>query len=524
MNNPGVPHLEKKDTSYQLVVDGKPFLMLAGELHNSSASSLAYLEPIWPRMKSLGLNTVLVPLYWELVEPEEGRFDFALLDGIVAAAREVDLRLVFLWFGTWKNAASSYVPEWVKAAPKRFPRLQYRPGEDVDALSCFSQLSCQADSSAFATVMRRIRQIDEGKHTVLMVQVENEPGVLGFPRDRSAAADAAYKQPVPQELIAYLQAHRESLAPALQRIWGSTGFRASGTWSDAFANVADEVFMAWYVARYIDQVAAAGKAEYDIPLYANAWLIGSQTQRAGDYPSGGPVYRMLDVWKAGAAHIDLLAPDIYLQDFRSACQAYTRPDNPLFIPEAHRDERAAAAVFYALAQHDALGFAPFGIDGVQEPHPLSASYRLLSEMMPVLAGYQGTGRMAGFFQQADGEIWEVRLGDYYLRIKTNQPLQPGRVPGGGLVINLAEDEYLCAGRGLTFEFSKPAGPVNVEFLWAEEGSYENGQWVTGRRLNGDETSHGRIVRLSERLSACRVKINPYLIPVLHQELLAGHNV
>jgi hypothetical protein len=516
---PPIPYLRPQGYAQQLIVDGQPFLMLAGEIHNSSSSSLAYMEPLWDRLAAMGLNTVIAPLYWELVEPKEGQFDFHLLDGLVEGARVRDLRLVLLWFASWKNAASSYVPGWVKTDPGRFPRMQLAPGQDSNALSCFGQESREADARAFAAVMRRIRMIDEGRHTVLMMQVENETGVLGAPCDRSPLAEAAFAEPVPAALTGYLRAHRESLVPEFRQGWEAAGSKMSGSWYEVFGEGGAEVFMAWHIGRYVDRVAEAGKAEYGLPMLANAWLKVGASAVAGFYPSGGPVYTMLDVWKAAAPHIDVLAPDIYAADFRGVCAAYTRPDNPLIIPETHRDARAASTALYAFAQHDAICFAPFGIDGAQVPHPLTDSYRLLAEMMPLLCERQGQGsrRMAGFLQQGDDEQWEIELGGYVLRIQARWPLDTGRPPGGGMVLDLGDGEFCVAGRSITVEFGTAPGRTDVEFLWLEEGAYRDGEWVPGRRLNGDETAHGRAVKLGAELAVCRLRLNRAVMPIRHQE-------
>jgi hypothetical protein len=464
----------------------------------------------------MNLNTVIAPLYWELVEPEEGLFDFSLLDGLVKGARRRGMRLVLLWFASWKNAASSYVPAWIKTDEQRFPRMEISPGRYTNALSCFGTDSREADARAFAAVMRHIHEIDARQHTVLMMQVENECGVLGGPRDRSPLAEEAYAQPVPEALIEYLESHRESLVPQFRRNWEATG-ATSGSWDEVFGSDGDEVFMAWHISQYVDSVAEAGKAEYELPMVANAWLKLDEGRPPGFYPSGGPVYTMLDVWKAGAPHIDVLAPDIYAQDFCGVCEAYTRPDNPLFIPEAHRDARSATTAMYAIAQHSAICFAPFGIDSCELPHPLVETYVLLDAMMPLLTERQGTGRMVGILQQQDDEHWEIELGGAVLHVHAPWPLQAGQPPGGGMVLDIGSGEYVVAGRNLRIEFGIAAGRTDVEFLWLEEGIYWRGTWMPGRRLNGDETAHGRTVKLGSELGVCRLKLNLDVGPIQHQE-------
>ena len=224
----GIPSLHKQGTTTQLLVDGKPFVILGGELHNSSASSLAYMEPIWPKMVALNLNTVLAVVSWELLEPEEGKFDFALVDGLLQGARKHNLRLVLLWFGSWKNGVSSYVPGWVKRDVARFPRMQPRPGENVEVLTPLSEANCAADTRAFVALMRHLQEVDSIEHTVLMMQVENEVGLLGATRDHSPLAEAAFAQAVPAELMSYLSDHKDDLIPEFKKYWEAAGLQDDG--------------------------------------------------------------------------------------------------------------------------------------------------------------------------------------------------------------------------------------------------------------------------------------------------------
>src|SRR5919202_3166351 len=239
-----MPHLRKQGSATQLVVDGRPFLIIGGELHNSSPSSLAYMEPIWERLVALHLNTVLAPVSWELVEPHEGAFDFTLVDGLIREARGHALRLILLWFGSWKNGVSSYVPRWVKQDYRRFPRLRRQDGRAAEVLSTLAEANWQADARAFAALMRHLRVVDRSDHTVIMVQVENEVGVLGDSRDRSEAANRAFAGPVPRDLIDQLQEHRHELAESLQQRWEGSDFRTAGSWEEIFGSgpETDEIF------------------------------------------------------------------------------------------------------------------------------------------------------------------------------------------------------------------------------------------------------------------------------------------
>ncbi len=338
----GLPHLEKNGQTLQLLVDGRPYLMLAGELHNSSASSPAYMKPVWDKLAGLNVNTVIGTASWELVEPVEGQFDFTAVDAQVRSAGEHGMRLVLIWFGTWKNASSSYAPLWVKRNARRFPIASTKSGAGsfmgmpVDSLSAFGQATIAADARAFRALMRHLRESDP-RHTVIMVQVENEAGLLGDSRDRSPLAEEAWSMPVPRELLDYLEQHKSRLLPEVSRVWEARGSKRAGTWPQVFGTdpAAEEIFMAWNIGRAVEKVAEAGKSELLIPMYANAWL-GPQPRQSlpGQYPSGGPVAGMLDIWRAAAPHLDLFAPDIYVADFQGVCDLYTRSGNPLFIPEA----------------------------------------------------------------------------------------------------------------------------------------------------------------------------------------------
>jgi len=522
--NDGVPHLRRQGTATQLVVDGAPFLILGGELGNSSASSLEYLRPYWATLRSLHLNTVLAPVYWELIEPTEGRFNFATVDTLIRDARANDMRIVLLWFGSWKNSMSSYAPAWVKTNQSRFPRTEATRGQGQEILSPFSEANVQADARAFAALLRHLRVVDGSRHTVLMVQVENEIGMLSTARDHSRIADSLFAQPVPKELMTYLQAHRDSLAPELRTRWDSAGSKATGTWEAVFGRGlhTDELFMAWHFARYTERVAAAGKAEYPLPMYANAALI-RPGYLPGRYVSAGPLPHLLDVWRAAAPAIDLLAPDIYFPNFAEWCRKYHRSGNPLFVPEAILGSASAVNALYAVGQHDAIGFSPFSIESVEnhETAPLAQSYALLTQLAPLILEYQGRGAIAGLLPEgAEQRVpQQVRLNGYTLNVTYERLPSPTSAPGagmsdipsGGLVIAVGPDEFIFAGTGLivTFEAQPPAD-VNVGILSAQEGKYVNGQWLPGRRLNGDQTHQGRHLRLLPgRFDIQRVKLYRY---------------
>ena len=502
-----LPHLRQQGTATQLVVDGKPFLILGGELGNSTSSSLEYMRPVWPKVVSLNLNTLLVPVYWELIEPAEGKFDFSLVDGLIEEARRHQLRIVPLWFATWKNSMSCYAPAWVKMDQKRFPRSQDAMGRGMEILSPFSKENLGADARAFAAFMRHLREVDGNDHTVIMVQVENEIGMIPDSRDRSAIAEKLFKESVPTELMNYLGEHKETLIPEFRAQWAAAGFKTRGTWEEVFGpgTKTDEIFMAWYFARYTNQVAQRGAAEYKLPMYVNAALIRPGHQ-PGQYPSAGPLPHLMDVWRAGAPQIDFLSPDIYFANFAEWARKYQQSGNPLFIPEAAPNSSCAVNAFYAIGQHDAIGFSPFAIESVEEPvnKLLAASYNVLKQLAPLILEHQGKKAMAGVLPEGAEQRapQRVRLGGYALNVtyerfaSSAQNTQTPDAISGGLVISVGPDEFIFAGTGLviTFETETPSD-VSVGILSAQEGKYVNGQWAPGRWLNGDQTHQGRHIRL-----------------------------
>ncbi|MFA5785220.1 MAG: DUF5597 domain-containing protein [Phycisphaerae bacterium] len=499
-----IPHLRKQLEATQLIVDDKPFLILGGELHNSSASSLDYMKPVWSKLDRLNLNTVLIPVYWELIEPNEGEFDFELVDGLIDKARKKDLRLVLLWFGSWKNSMSCYAPALVKNDQQRFGRARLKDGSAVEILSPFSKESRDADARAFAELMKHLRDIDGERHTVIMVQVENEIGMLTDARDYSDAANAAFAQDVPKELIDYLAGHKGQLIPEFEKVWSANGYKTSGTWEEVFGEglATDELFMAWHFGRYVNYVTEAGKAQYPLPMFVNAALIRPD-YKPGQYPSAGPLPHLMDVWRAAAPQIDFLSPDIYFPDFANWCEKYNRSGNPLFIPEAKNEPDAAARAFYVFGQYDAMGFSPFGIDSTADDSPLAKAYEVLAQLSPLILENQGKGVTAGILLDRENQTAELKMGGYVLSVKHDYTW--GWSGGdkdaetwpqaGGIIISTGQGEYVMAGSGFIVTFETETNGETAGILNIQQGSFKDGKWVGERWLNGDENHQGRHVRL-----------------------------
>jgi beta-galactosidase GanA len=503
------PHLITQGTTRNLVVDGKPYLILGGELGNSSAAGDAYMKPHWPRLKAMNLNTVLAPVYWELIEPAEDKFDWSSVDSLLRGAREQEMRLVILWFGAWKNSMSTYVPSWVKRDQSRFPRVQVADGSSVEILSAFGSATRDADARAFAALMDRLKKTDP-QHTVLMVQVENEIGMLPIARERGAVADRLFAGAAPAELMRALASRGETLEPELLARWKANGPKPSGTWAAVFGadEWGQEVFTAWHYAQFTEALVKAGKAKYDLPMYVNA-ALNRAGRKPGEYPSGGPLPHLLDVWKAGAPSLDFLAPDIYFPNFAQLAARFHRADNVLFIPEANNatNPQGPANAFFSFGELDALGFSPFSIESLGDaPNALSQSYEVLQQLSPLLFEARGRGRLGGFRAtiNEDGSLIESpvkkMLGGIEFTVTFIDPWTPRDkqtiADHGGLMIHAGGEDFWFAGQGMTITFKgADSGPPLVGIDVAEEGVFVDGKWVAGRRLNGDQTHQGRHIRL-----------------------------
>lgn len=510
-----LPHLASRNGTTQLMVDGTPFLIRGGELENSTASSLAVLDKSWPGLVAMHFNTVLAPAYWELIEPQENRFDFKSVDGLLDGARQRGLHVVLLWFGSWKNSMSSYTPAWVKRDEHRFCRAQRSDGSGMEVLSAFCADNLAADSKAFAALMRHLSAADKN-HTVLMVQVENEVGMIPEARDHGAAANAAFTAPVPKALIDYLGAHRQTLTPELKSAWEAHGAKTDANWEETFGPGpwTDEFFTAWSEGLYTGKVAAAGKAVYPLPMFVNAALV-RPGRLPGQYPGGGPLPHLFDIWHAAAPAVDFLSPDLYFPNFVEWAEKYHHPGNPLFIPETGRVSAAqmGANAFYALGQLNVMGFSPYAPDqfSKEDAANLGQAYDVLQQLENLIAPRQGTDRLAGivvpfdFTGTPDLRPQKLTMGGYVfdVRFKRPPPVSIGaqeetEIPGahGGIILQTGPDEFIIAGTGLmmTFAVANDAKAMaGIESI--TEGRYLKGRWRPGRVLNGDDNNQGRNLRL-----------------------------
>lgn len=496
-----MPQILHDHGRYELQVDGKPYLILGAQVNNSS-NWPATLDKIWPAVGDIHANTLLVPMAWQQIEPNEGKFDFSYLDTLVKQARAHDVRLGLLWFATWKNNNPNYAPAWVKLDNQRFPRMVDKAGDLLNSLSPVYPDTLNADRTAFVMLMRHLKQIDGQSHTVIMVQVENEAGTFGTDRDYSAAASKLFGESVP---------------PALLKATHKSG----GSWSRVFGAHAGETFQAWSIARYIDHVAAAGKAVYDLPMYANAQLRppSGPAKPGFDYSSGGPTYNMLPFWKAAAPSLDMLTPDIYMRDYTkytTVLDQYHRPDNALFVSETGNDTQYARFIFAALGDQ-AIGYSPFGIDytaysnwplGARKMDPKSLepfalNYELLLPMASRIAALSFQGKVWGVSEPIHTHEQTLDLGSWRVHISYGLPefgnaqfghfISKGNPEpdGGVLIAQLGPNQYLVTGYHARVNFL-PAKGSKAHLLLArvEQGKYVDGKWQFIRLWNGDQTDWG----------------------------------
>lgn len=522
----------------QLYVNSRPFLVLGGELGNSTASDLTALEEALDRCRALNLNTVVLPVYWDLIEPEEGAFDFTLVRGAIDLASARDLKLVLLWFGMWKNSMSCYAPGWVKRDTARFERAETASGETLEIISPASTQANEADARAFSRLMRWVRDYDAQRGAVVMVQVENEIGMIPEPRDHSQRSRRQYESDVPESLLGLLAAGR--LGPEVQALWEGAGRKEAGTWPQVFGDTpeADEVFSAWQFADYVQTVAEAGRREYPLPMFVNAALV-RPGYRPNQRPSGAPLPHVMEVWRAGAPSLDMICPDIYFPNFMEWCERYVRNGNPLFIPEMAPSLRASGNAVYAIAQHNAIGVAPFAIEDVtdEKARLISGCYKALSGMSTRILEAQRDGLVIGLSPRV-GFDWSIQdapqrgeLGGVVFEAVFDRPpgegqvevtslptfgpgrweAPPGAPRGAVMIIQLSPDEFVVMGMGVKVTFAPIDGQGKVGIDRVQEGHFDDdGAWAGGRWLNGDQTHQGRHVHLYDgRWTVQRVKLYRY---------------
>ena len=487
----------KKDEKgiYTLFVNDKPFFCRSGEIHNSSASNLDFMEKeVWEKLRGLNMNSVIVPIYWEQIEEEEGKYDFTLIDSIIDKARKEDMKLIFLWFGLWKNSESMYVPGWMKQDQETYFHVEKVNGEKLNIISPLCREAVEKDKSAFSNIMKHIKEYDEKESTVIVMQVENEIGVLGSERDYCKIAGEAFDSEIP-------------------KVVGNI-YDAKGSWKEAFGDDAEEYFMAYYYAKAVEEIASAGKKEYDLPCYVNAWLKQYPWYR-GSYPTGGPVREVHKIWKEVAKSLFALAPDIYMPYCADVIDEYTYDENPLFIPEIRKDAVASSYCLYSFFGKNAICFSPFGIEelsldpsAVDKPpmevmialnidpsafditgskDKLSAAYGLIKNLEPIYLKYRGTEHLKSFVRHGENDFGAFTGFESYDVEIAYSPRMAAHPLGNVSIFELSPNKFILVGTECSLKFrAKPGENKKADYIKLEEGEFINRKWKPGRILNGDE--------------------------------------
>ena len=512
----GIPVVKRDEKGiYTLYVNDRPFFLRSGEIHNSSASSREFMEEkLWPQLRGMNLNSIIAPVYWELIEAEEGVYDFSSVDTLIEGARKEGLKLVILWFGLWKNAESMYIPAWMKRDPETYFLAQKVNGDRIQTVSPLCRAAVEKDKAAFTALMKHIREFDGDEQTVVVMQVENEIGLLGTERDYSPAANEAFDKPVPEKLA---------------EITGR-----SGTWKEVFGEDAEESFMAWQFASAVETIASAGRAEYALPCYCNAWLK-QYPWYVGSYPSGGPVPDVQKIWRAAAPSLFAFGPDIYVPYCADVMDEYAGDDNPLFVPEIRKDAVTASYALYAFGAKNAICYSPFGIEDLSldpseidkppmevmaalniDPSAfategskeyLARTYQLLADIEPLILKYRGTEKLQAFVRHSDTDYGTLLHFEEVDAAVAYAPKAMAKPLGAGIFIELGKNQFLIVGMQCTVAFRAKAGVnAKVDLIRFEEGSFVENEWQRGRVLNGDEKMS---IQLRDMPAAFMVEVYQY---------------
>ncbi|HEX8610941.1 MAG TPA: DUF5597 domain-containing protein [Telluria sp.] len=526
---PPLPQLVQKDGRHALMVDGAPFVMLGAQAHNSSNYPAA-LKKVWPAVKDMHANTLEIPVAWEQIEPVEGKFDFSYVDTLVAEARKNKVRLVLLWFATWKNTNPQYSPEWVKFDNQRFPRMVDKDGKLNYCMSPFGEATRTADKKAFVALMSHIKKIDEAHRTVIMMQVQNEVGTYGLVRDYGPKAQAAFAQPVPQAV--------------LERQKSPVKLAASGTWTEVYGDYAEQYFHTWAIASYIGDIARAGRAVYNLPMYVNNALRDPLEPLApwkGNFASGGPTYDVIDIYKAAAPAIDFAAPDIYMPQsakFTATLERFQRPDNPLMVPELGNAATYARYTYQVLGR-GALGFAPFGIDYADYSNfplgskltdkamvePFGSIFAVFRPMERQWARWAFEGRTYGVAETDERTEQTIAMKNWKATVSFRQwrfgekawnpeikdePAGTENPSGGVAIAQIGENEFIVVGQQVRLRLKGAGSNEGKPTMLArvEEGSFDaNGKWIMERNWNGDQVDYG--INLPAKPIVLKIRIGTY---------------
>lgn len=517
--------LDRSGKNAVLKVDGHPFFMRAGELHNSTCSDIGYLDGKWDDLVGMNLNTVIATASWELVEPMEGQFDFSHVDAIIHGAKQHNMKVVLIWFATFKNPFMTYAPSWVKGDNRRFPHAIAPDGRTLELPSLYDDNIIEADKKAYLALLRHLKETD-AKRTIIALQIGNEPGLNSPTRDSSEPANRAWKADIPACIIDYLVKNRQTLQPDIKAAWEKNGCKRKGNWEEVFGKsltandgtnpilyLTEHLFTAYGSARYLEALSSAGKEVLDLPTFTNA--TGSVNSRGRSMGNGCSIPDFFDIYMAVAPSLDMLTPNSYGQNFDEICKAFAYNSNPLLIPEC---TMSAVRPFYLIGEWNGLGYSPFGIDdhhaGTPAGKMLADTYSLIGKMKKMISANLNSNCMRGVFIYTDKPVQEIEMGDYIITFKHETTDEIGetmlRILGGekayetflkqkeevkpfeaaALIIQTGKNEFYIAGGGginATFRMKENKQAHFCDFDYIYEGSInEEGNFIKGRLLNGDE--------------------------------------
>ena len=517
-----IPRLQKNHGAWQLMVDNKPFLMRGGEFSNNvyeAPKDIQFLEMMLDAYQGYDLNTLLVPISWRSLEPEEGRFDYRMIDNLIEQCRKRDLRVVVLWFGAIKNGGLHYAPRWVLNDRGRFFRAKKPDGKDVYAVSPFCEAAWQFDIRAFTNLMTRIKEKDAGKYTVIMIQPENETGCqeIDETRDHCPLAEKAWTSPVPEDLMKYVTTHDGELIQWLQKVWERNGKRNSGAWPEVFGADTDgqKIFMSYYIGQFIERVATAGKTIHPLPMFINDWL-GDVNSPGG--PIGGPDFQMMDVFRVTTPSAFALCPDIYQENFKAWLAGYGQKDNPILVPEARSDARAAQQCWYTYFQHDGLLYSPYMLvprEAEQSAVPanlaysnLQMSYSAIKEMEKLILAKQGLHPRELLCFELDknerlGKAFQVEFQNFTIKAQATRAWgklwgdAEQETPGFAAIMKMGDNDFVVLGKSMKVDLQRDGYAV-AELT---KGHFRDNEWVGELPLEVKDDATSASLALTEAFEA-----------------------
>jgi hypothetical protein len=487
MKDEMIAHFEELNGRKAFFVDGKPFIILGLQWDCDGCYTPEDMDPFFEHGEKMGLNTASLLLYWKEIEPVKGEYRFEMLDHRIEMARKHNMKIVLVWFGSYKNGNLTYAPDYIRFDHKTYTKVIDKHGKVHTNFCCpTARETHRRDELALIEVFKHLKEVDSETHTVILFQMENETGIFGTDRCYCGSCNEEYKK---------------------------------NDYEKEYGVRAGEYFTAQCIAEYCDSLTKTVKDIYPLPVYMNAWLNKVHAnERAGfDYPNGGPVPDVLEMYFKTIKYIDCIAPDIYQfsrRDFEYFCKAYSIHNNPLFIPECATGmgTRTARNIFYAIGDYAAFGYDPWAInrccpgfmttplvttvDGrwSDEAYELHKSYKVINDAMEPIVMAQNTPNIKTIVQEEGENGILLKFGDIDAEVTYEHPANTAR----GLVIRRSKDEFIVIGGGFHIRFSREGGK-KVSIATVESGKFEGEKWVSSHVLSSERVPYHPIAVLD-----CRV--------------------